>query len=37
MIFRKGRLRHNISFVYKRENLEIAEKFTYLRVVLTTG
>jgi hypothetical protein len=30
IIFRKGRLRHNISFVNKGENLEIAEKFTYL-------
>ena len=37
MIFRKGRLRQNISFFYKGEKLEIVEKFTYLGIVFTTG
>ena len=38
MIFRKGRLTHNISIVYKVENLEIEEEITYLRIVFfTTG
>jgi hypothetical protein len=35
MTFRKGRLRHNISLVYKGENLEIAEIYTYLAAVFT--
>jgi hypothetical protein len=37
MIFRKYSLRHNISFVYKGENFEIAENFNCLGKVFTTG
>jgi hypothetical protein len=38
MIFKKsGRLRQNISFKYKGQNLEIVNKFTYLGIVFSVG
>ena len=38
MIFRKGgRLRRNLTFLYKGQELEIVDKFTYLGIVFTPG
>ena len=38
MVFRKvGRLRDDLNFIYNNSQIEIVNKFCYLRVVFTAG